>query len=465
MTRTRQSMTCMAKLRTGVFRTLLKTMRENFPDTISTPAKIRGTRKKDRQEETGNLSPWSRDQEDRKMDTCQAEPQKPVTGMHLFTQQELALLDSDPDDETMETGLRIEQDTEKILESEDDRTPSPPSCPESPDYGPQEASEDEEYSKNRQGRLQIRNLVKVKTEQLSLPVKTEFPFYKTPDLKLTLVKEYKVKPRQEYVEGEEERIYPCFDLTEDDSPRQAQEEAAPIPERTWVLPPNFPAIIRDSVQKLIGTQTDNLYRSTVHENIEKNLYARRAQTLLEKQKTGDLTVEETVELNAYWGFLLAYRIAKLNQTEASRLVLQAETHSEIKTIHDQNECSNCGEQHMCGWKCKPVNSNSPQPIDSFSNNSKNLGYIMGLNRLIVQPPNLIMYANVSRNPGEAFDYPIKEAGLSEDEIRGSNLYKIISRRTEKIQKTRGLFIIEYAESPSITAGTKCLIFHLICFLQ
>jgi hypothetical protein len=29
------------------FRTLLKTMRENFPDTISTPTKIRGTRKKD----------------------------------------------------------------------------------------------------------------------------------------------------------------------------------------------------------------------------------------------------------------------------------------------------------------------------------------------------------------------------------------------------------------------------------
>jgi hypothetical protein len=178
-----------------------------------------------------------------------------------------------------------------------------------------------------------------------------------------------------------------------------------------------------------------------------------------------LTVEETVELNAYWGFLLAYRIAKLNQTEASRLVLQAETHSEIKTIHDQNECSNCGEQHMCGWKCKPINSNSPQPIDSFSDNGKNLGYIMGLNRLIVQPPNLIMYANVSKNPGEAFVYPVKEAGLSEDEIRGSNLYKLISRRTEKIQKTRGLFIIEYAESPSITAGTKCLIFHLTCFLQ
>jgi hypothetical protein len=68
------------------FRTLLKTMRKNFPDTISTPVKIRGTRKKDRQEETGKLSPWSRDQEDRKMDTCQTEPQKPVTGMDLFTQ-------------------------------------------------------------------------------------------------------------------------------------------------------------------------------------------------------------------------------------------------------------------------------------------------------------------------------------------------------------------------------------------
>ncbi len=80
-----------------------------------------------------------------------------------------------------------------------------------------------------------------------------------------------MKPRQEYVEEEEERICPCFDLTGDDSPRQAQEEAAPIPERTWELPPNFPAIIRDSVQKLIGTQTDNLYKSTVHENIEKNL--------------------------------------------------------------------------------------------------------------------------------------------------------------------------------------------------
>jgi hypothetical protein len=89
------------------FRTLLKTMRENFPDTISTPTKIWGTKKKDRQEETGNLSPWSRDQEDRKMDTCQTEPQKPATGMNLFTQQELALLDSDTDDETMETGLRI----------------------------------------------------------------------------------------------------------------------------------------------------------------------------------------------------------------------------------------------------------------------------------------------------------------------------------------------------------------------
>jgi hypothetical protein len=64
----------------------------------------------------------------------------------------------------METGLRIEQNTEKLLESENDRTPSPPSCPESPDYGPQEISEDEEYSENRHGRLQIRNLEKVKTE-------------------------------------------------------------------------------------------------------------------------------------------------------------------------------------------------------------------------------------------------------------------------------------------------------------
>jgi hypothetical protein len=120
---------------------------------------------------------------------------------------------------------------------------------------------------------------------------------------------------------------------------------------------------------------------------------------------------------------------------------------------------------MCGWKCKPINSNSPQPIDSFSDAGKNLPYIMGLNRLIVQPPHLLMYANVSKNPGEAFDYPVKETGLSEDEIRGSNLYRLISKQTEKIQKTRGLFIIEYVELPSVTAGTKCLIFHLACFLQ
>jgi hypothetical protein len=277
-----------------------------------------------------------------------------------------------------------------------------------------------------------------------------------------------VKPKteyQEYVEGEKERTYPCYDLTGDDSPRQAKEETDPIPEKTWVLPPNFPAIIRDSVQKLIGTQTDNLYKSTVHELIEKNLYARRAQTLLEKQKTEELTVEETVELNAYWGFLLAYRIARLNQTEASRLVLQAETFSEIKTLQEQSDCTNCGEQHVLGWRCRPINSNSPQPIESFCDSGKNQGYIMGLNRLIVQPPNLIGYANVSRNPGEAFDYPVKEMGLNEEEIRGSNLYKLIAKRTEKIQNTRGLLIIEYVESPSITAGTKCLIFHMVCFLQ
>jgi hypothetical protein len=254
-------------------------------------------------------------------------------------------------------------------------------------------------------------------------------------------------------------------LTGDDSPRQAKEEIDPIPEKTWVLPPNFPAIIRDSVQKLIGTQTDNLYKSTVHEPIEKNLYARRAQTLLEKQKTEELTVEETVELNAYWGFLLAYRIARLNQTEASRLVLQAETFSEIKTLQEQSDCTNCGEQHVLGWRCKPINSNSPQPIESFCDSGKNQGYIMGLNRLIVQPPNLVAYANVSKNPGEAFDYPVKEMGLNEEEIRGSNLYKLIAKRTEKIQNTRGLLIIEYVESPSITVGTKCLIFHMACFLQ
>jgi hypothetical protein len=302
------------------FRLLLKAMRENFPDTISTPPKIRGPRKKDKQNKSGRLSPWSRDQEDRNMDTCQSETQKTKTGVGLFTQQELSLLDSDTDEDTRQTEPMTEQDADKLLESENDRTPSPPSCPESPDYGPQEISEDEEYYENRQGRLPLRGLVKVDTGTMKLPVKTEFPFYKTPDLKVTLVKEYKVKPKQEYVEyveGEEERTYPCYDLTGDDSPRQAQEETDPIPEKTWVLPPNFPAIIRDSVQKLIGTQTDNLYKSTVHELIEKNLYARRTQTLLEKQKTEDLTVEETVELNSYWGFLLAYRIARLNQTEAN----------------------------------------------------------------------------------------------------------------------------------------------------
>jgi ribosomal protein L32 len=178
-----------------------------------------------------------------------------------------------------------------------------------------------------------------------------------------------------------------------------------------------------------------------------------------------LTVEETVELNSYWGFLLAYRIAKLNQTKASRLVLQAKTYSKIKTLHDQNECANCGEQHRYGRKCKPINSNSPQTIDSFVDNGKNLGYIMGLKKLIVQPPTLIMYANVSRNPEESFDYPVSETGLSEEEIRGSNLYKLILRRTEKIQKTHGLFIIEYAESSLLNTGNKCLIFHLISFLQ
>jgi len=386
----------------------------------------------------------------------------------LPAQEELELLESDTQEDKRQTESMSEQEVDKLLESDNDRTPSPPSCPESPDYGPQEVSEDEEYYENRHGRLPLRGLVKVDTETMKLPVKTEFPFYRTPDLKVTLVKTYKVKPKkeyQEYVEGEEERTYPCYDLTGDDSPRQAKEEIDPIPEKTWVLPPNFPAIIRDSVQKLIDTQTDNLYKSTVHELIEKNLYARRAQTLLEKQKTEELTVEETVELNAYWGFLLAYRIARLNQTEASRLVLQAETHNEVKTLQEQNDCTNCEEQHMLGWRCKPINSNSPQPIDSFCDSGKNQGYIMGLNRLKVQPPNLTAYANVSKNPGEAFDYPVKEMGLNEEEIRGSNLYKLITKRTEKIQKTRGLFIIEYVESPSVTAGTKCLIFHMACFLQ
>jgi hypothetical protein len=85
------------------FRTLLKAMWENFPDTISTPTKIRGTRKKNRQNETRKLSPWSRDQEDRNMDTCQSEPQKTGTGMDLFTQQELSLLDSDTDEDTNRT--------------------------------------------------------------------------------------------------------------------------------------------------------------------------------------------------------------------------------------------------------------------------------------------------------------------------------------------------------------------------
>jgi hypothetical protein len=361
-----------------------------------------------------------------------------------------------------------EQEVDKLLNSDNDRTPSPPSCPESPDYGPQEVSEEEEYYENRHSRLPIRSFVKVDTETMKLPVKTEFPFYRTPDLKVTLVKQYKVKPKteyREYVEGEEDRVYPCYDLTGEDSPVQTKEEADPIPERTWVLPPNFPAIIRDSVQKLIGTQTDNLYRSTVHEPIEKNLYARRAQTLLEKQKTEELTVEETVELNAYWGFLLAYRIARLNQTEASRLVIQAENFSEIKTLQEQSDCTNCGEQHVLGWRCKPLHSNSPQPIESFCDSGKNQGYILGLNRLIVQPPNLTGYANISKNPGEAFDYPVKEMGLNEEEIRGSNLYKLIIKRTEKIQNTRGLLIIEYVESPSITVGTKCLIFHMASFLQ
>jgi hypothetical protein len=90
---------------------------------------------------------------------------------------------------------------------------------------------------------------------------------------------------------------------------------------------------------------------------------------------------------------------------------------------------------------------------------------LGLNKLIVQPPNLTGYANISKNPGEAFDYPVKETGLNEEEIRGSNLYKLIMKRTEKIQNTRGLLIIEYVESPSITVGTKCLIFHMANFLQ
>jgi hypothetical protein len=147
------------------FRTLLKTIRENFSDTISTPQRKRKGRpkKKKNQTETENLSPVSRtslpsvsrDQEDKNMDICQEELQKPLTGKDIFTPEELALLDSDPDDETMETGQRIEQDADKLLESEDNSTPSPPTFPESPDYGPQEISEDEEYAENRHGRLQI----------------------------------------------------------------------------------------------------------------------------------------------------------------------------------------------------------------------------------------------------------------------------------------------------------------------
>ncbi len=150
--------------------------------------------------------------------------------MDLFTQQELPLLDSDTDEAKGQTESMSEQEVDKLLESDNDRTPSPPSCPESPDYGPQEASEDEEYYENRHGRLPLRGLVKVDTETMKLPVKTEFPFYKTPGLKVTLVKEYKVMPKTEYVEyveGEEERTYPCYDLTGDDSPRQAKEETDP----------------------------------------------------------------------------------------------------------------------------------------------------------------------------------------------------------------------------------------------
>jgi hypothetical protein len=259
------------------FRLLLKAMRENFPDTVSTPPKIRGPRKKGRQSKSGRLSPWSRDQQDRNREACQPESEKTKTGLDLFTQQELALLDSDTEEDKRQTESMSEQEVDKLLESDNDRTPSPPSCPESPDYGPQEVSEDEEYYENRHGRLSLRSLVKVDTETMKLPVKTEFPFYRTPDLKVTLVKTYKVKPKkeyQEYVEGEEERTYPCYDLTGDDSPRQAKEEIDPIPEKTWVLPPNFPAIIRDSVQKLIDTQTDNLYKkkSPLYMNLLRKIF-------------------------------------------------------------------------------------------------------------------------------------------------------------------------------------------------
>jgi hypothetical protein len=146
------------------FRLLLKAMRENFPDTVSTPPKIRGPRKKGRQSKSGRLSPWSRDQEDRNREACQPESEKTKTGLDLFTQQELALLDSDPEEDKRQTESMSEQEVDKLLESDNDRIPSPPSCPESPDYGPQEVSEDEEYYENRHGRLPLRGLVKVDTE-------------------------------------------------------------------------------------------------------------------------------------------------------------------------------------------------------------------------------------------------------------------------------------------------------------
>ncbi len=138
------------------FRLLVKAMRENFPDTISTPLKVKGPRKKGRQNKTGGQSPWSRDQEERNKEACQPESEKAKTGLEPFTQEELALLDSDPEEDNMQTESMSEQEVDKLLSSDNDRTPSPPSHPESPDYGPQEVSEDEEYYENRHHRLPIR---------------------------------------------------------------------------------------------------------------------------------------------------------------------------------------------------------------------------------------------------------------------------------------------------------------------
>ena len=463
------------------YRQVVREMKEKFPDSVSkvmTNEKRRQGLLESANRVTGQ-DIFGRTKEEIVMQDSGTDPTNvEMEGQSMAerqisepTEQELALLDPESDEEEQQMCVQTEEDIDILLASDDSM---PPSGQSSPDYSPQERKMSEEETENEEGRLEVKRMAdeEMENDTGSSSCWTELP--RQPELKITLVKteaaKYKIKPKQEYVEPEYAENYPLYDITDsDDGIGQGRTKKEQTQDDSWVLPPNTTHIIENTVRKLMFTQTGNLHLSTVQENIEKNPYAQRAQNLLNRYQEGqELNVAETIELNAYKGHLAAYRIAQFTQSEARKLVLQTEVNTEVKLVQNPDECQNCFQVHLCGYKCKPMLSNSPTPIDTFrdSFSSSHVGFIMGLNKIVVQPPSLSKtYANLSRNPGETYDYPVLEHGLGEDDIRNSQLYRLITRRTEKINRTRGLFIIEFAESTLQGTESKCLIFHMICFLQ